>query len=208
MSHDGWTDEEIESAIAADGAGPSKSSPEAQDGPGTTQEPFFTDTAAKPETVQDAAPKREKQQRDAKGKKAQVRMATALGGFKDQIAQMLPLLYTGFIQAKLGWSGRLDPKIGDSLAELWGAYLDLLGFDVEASEPIKFKIGGKKLLFLFPLLMMPITFFAMADKVKIPPKKKPGPEMVPPVTPFPSAETKAEGEAAAAESPAEEGEAE
>ena len=207
MSHDGWTDEEIESAIAADGAGPSKPSPEAQDGPGATQEPFFTDTATKPETAQDAAPKREKQQRDAKGKKAQVRMATALGGFKDQIAQMLPLLYAGFIQAKLGWSGRLDPKIGESLAELWSAYLDLLGFDVEA-EPVKFKVGGKKIFFLFPLLMLPITFFALADKVKIPPKKKPGPVIVPPIAPFQTAEAKAEGEAAAAEPPAEEGEAE
>jgi hypothetical protein len=191
-SHGGWTTEEIAAAIADQ-----ESAPVMQPTQEERETLFAADSIPAHETPQAKSavnanePARERSQRS---RKASIRMSQAMSGFKEKIAEMLPLISTAFFASKVGVVGNLNEDAQKTLAEMWSAYLDLLGFDVEA-EPLKFKIGGKWLFLTFPVMMLGVTFFMMTDKKNIELKKKSRPVKVEPIfKPEPAPSSAAEEE--------------
>lgn len=168
MSHGGWTTEELDTAVKAEAQ---NAVPAQGNATPAEREEFFGENSIPIETGVPEATERVRRSRGP-NKKAQVRMSNALQRFKEKIAEILPHATAGFIQGKLGWSGNLKEETAKTLSEMWEAYLDLLGFDVEA-EPVKFKIGGKWFIFTWPIAMLAVTFFMLTDKQKIEPEKPP-----------------------------------
>lgn len=167
-SHGGWEADEIAQVM--------------QGMPATEAETAQGDTQAGPSLWEKVdslpddpeSPERETRKRSKKSNKASVRMSDALGKFRTKLAGKLPAIYAGIIKDKAGIEGTVSNEWMDILGELWSAYFELLGFDISA-EPLQFKIGGKWLTLIFPILMLPLTFFIMSDKHK----KEPGPEETP-----------------------------
>lgn len=182
--HGGWEGMDIEAMINE-----RESAPASQPSPAERETLFADDSIPAHETPQKPAPAQERE-RSTRSRKAQVRMSQAMSGFKEKIAEMLPQISVAFFSGKIGVEGRLSDEAGKTLSEMWSAYLDLLGFDVEA-EPLKFKIGGKWLFLTFPVMMLGVTFFMMTDKRKVEVKKpgaKPAPVPIQPIfTPEPPA---------------------
>lgn len=167
FAHGSWTEDEIARAIDEEQAGKTP-----QEAPGQAQavlegadgEPLIPPAPDQPE--RERQPRERATSTDKRAKQAQVRMSTALQGFREQLAQAVPDLYLNLFQSKMGIGGSLPEKMKKSLSEMWGAYLDLLGFNIEAT-PLNFRISGKMWIFAFPLLMVPITFFSMTGRTKI-----------------------------------------
>jgi hypothetical protein len=174
--HGGWEGMDIEAMINEAESMPQPTQEERETLFAADSIPAHETPQAKP-AVNANEPARERSQRS---RKASVRMSQAMSGLKEKIAEMLPLISTAFFASKVGVVGNLNEDAQKTLAEMWSAYLDLLGFDVEA-EPLKFKIGGKWLFLTFPVMMLGVTFFIMTDKKNIELKKKPGPVKVEPI---------------------------
>ena len=167
FAHGPWTEDEIARAIDEEQAGKTP-----QEASGATQTVLEDQEGQPIISPSPDTPERERQPReratstDKRAKQAQIRMSTALQGFREQLAQAVPDLYLNLFQSKMGIGGSLPEKMKKSLSELWSAYLDLLGFDIQAT-PLNFRISGKLWIFAFPVLMIPVTFFSMTNRVKI-----------------------------------------
>lgn len=156
QGHGGWTAEEI-STVLQNSPMPSESEEQAQG----AEQSSFSEQSFSTENAEE--PKKRKKKSD---NKASIRMSDALGKFRTKISTMLPGIYTQTITSKAGIEGELTSEWSSILSELWGAYFDLLGFDISA-EPLQFKIGGKWLTLLFPIFMLPLTFFVMSNKHRV-----------------------------------------
>ena len=166
-THGGWTPDQISGAIGEtrqEAPGQAQAVLEGADG-----EPLIPPSPDAPE--HERQPRERATSTDKRAKQAQVRMSTALQGFREQLAQAVPDLYLNLFQSKMGIGGSLPEKMKKSLSELWGAYLDLLGFDIQAT-PLNFRISGKLWIFAFPVLMIPVTFFSMTGRTKIEPPEE------------------------------------
>lgn len=168
-THGGWTPDQISGAIGEtrqESPGQAQAILEGADG-----EPLIPPSPDAPE--RERQPRERATSTDKRAKQAQIRMSTALQGFREQLAQAVPDLYLNLFQSKMGIGGSLPEKMKKSLSELWSAYLDLLGFDIQAT-PLNFRISGKLWIFAFPLLMIPVTFFSMTGRTKIEREDEPG----------------------------------
>lgn len=179
-NHGGWTAEQVAEVVAANPDAPSQEE----------KEQFFTDgeTVHETQTVKLEGGRERTRTADQvddksgrKARKAAVRLSNALGGVKDYISQLLPVFTVQFLKAKMGIEGTLSEEGQKVVGEAWAAYFDLLGFDLENAEPVKIKMSGRKLMFLYPLMMIPLTLTVMTGlhRVEIPKKEqKPKPQPV------------------------------
>lgn len=192
--HGSWTADQVAAVIAAN---PDQPTP-------AEKEEFFSEEGSK--TIADttkgmagnATESQERQrttapadQGDDSGKrrarKAAVRLSNALSGVKDYISRLLPVVTVQFLKTKMGIEGNLDEEGKKVVGEAWASYFDLLGFDLENAEPVKIKVSGRKLMFIYPLMMIPLTLAVMSDLKRVPviskDKKAAGPGVVMPSPP-------------------------
>lgn len=167
-SHGTWSDEEIATALQKAGFG---SVADAE------QSEMFDEGSASQDSEESASTDRPQSGRPRQSRKSKktdpsVRLSNALAGFKENLSEVLPGIYQNLIEEKAGVKGTITDKMKASLTELWSAYFDLLGFDLSAS-PISFKVSGKWVTLLFPILMLPITFLVLTGKTFMLPKKEP-----------------------------------
>lgn len=158
-AHGTWSDEEIAAALQAAGLGNIQE---------TENGELFDENSASQETEESNGAERSQSSRPRQPRKSKktdpsVRLSNALAGFKENLSEILPGIYQGLIEEKAGVKGIITDKMKGSLTELWSAYFDLLGFDLSAS-PISFKVSGKWVTLLFPILMLPITFLVLTGK--------------------------------------------
>lgn len=188
--HGSWTAEQVAAVVAANLDQPTPAE----------KEEFFSEENSK--TLVDTTKNSESQERqrtvtpsvdqgDDSGKrrarKAAVRLSNALGGVKDYISRLLPVFTVQFLKTKMGIEGTLSEEGQKVVGEAWASYFDLLGFDLENAEPVKIKMSGRKLMLIYPLMMIPLTLAVMSDIKRVPvaskDKKVPGPVAVMPSPP-------------------------
>lgn len=177
-AHGEWTAEQVAAATAELEAQSQAQGEENNTEPGL---PLDTEQEAQPDPNGAPAPTvRERSNRSEgpvssskQAKKAALRLSQALSSVKIFIAKLLPPITAQFIRDKFGIVGELSAKGSEVIAEAWAAYFDFLGFDMENAEPVKIKVSGKKMMLLWPLAMLGLTFgFMVSNKKSTPENQK------------------------------------